>query len=104
MDKEKVTLKYHFTVEGETEQWYLYWLRDLINKIDDIDVKVSIDCPIYKDPLKRIKRMTVLKDTNIYHLSDYESAEEIHVTAFKKTMERMKEAEQYKDGIKYTFG
>lgn len=25
------TLKYTFTVEGETEQWYLLWLRDQIN-------------------------------------------------------------------------
>ena len=25
------TKKYVFTVEGETEQWYFYWLRDQIN-------------------------------------------------------------------------
>ena len=26
------TKKYTFTVEGETERWYLLWLRDRINE------------------------------------------------------------------------
>lgn len=31
MPVRKITKKYYFSVEGETEQWYLEWLRDLIN-------------------------------------------------------------------------
>ena len=31
MGDRKETKKYTFTVEGETEQWYLYWLRNQIN-------------------------------------------------------------------------
>ena len=31
MADRKETKKYIFTVEGETEQWYLYWLRDQYN-------------------------------------------------------------------------
>ena len=31
MIKKKSTKKYYFTVEGETEQWYLKWLETLIN-------------------------------------------------------------------------
>ena len=28
----KLTKKYHFSVEGETEKWYLDWLKDNINQ------------------------------------------------------------------------
>ena len=31
----KSTKKYYFTVEGETEQWYLKWLQDRINESTD---------------------------------------------------------------------
>ena len=31
MSERLETIKYTFTVEGETEQWYLEWLRDQIN-------------------------------------------------------------------------
>ena len=31
-DEKLYTKKFVFTVEGETEQWYLEWLRDQINK------------------------------------------------------------------------
>lgn len=31
MANRKSTKKYYFSVEGETEQWYLKWLQDLIN-------------------------------------------------------------------------
>lgn len=34
MAKMKSTKKYYFTVEGETEQWYLKWLQDIINETD----------------------------------------------------------------------
>ncbi len=32
MNEKRETKKYVFTVEGETEQWYLYWLRDQISE------------------------------------------------------------------------
>ena len=31
----KSTKKYYFSVEGETEEWYLLWLRDLINSTEE---------------------------------------------------------------------
>ena len=46
-----------FSVEGETEQWYLYWLRDMINKFEEACYTVSTDCKIEKDPLKRAKSL-----------------------------------------------
>jgi len=29
----KENRKYYFTVEGETEKWYLQWLQDTVNGI-----------------------------------------------------------------------
>ena len=55
MAKRKPTRKYYFSVEGETEQWYLKWLQDVINATEEAAYKVSIDCPVNKNPLKRAK-------------------------------------------------
>lgn len=42
MGDRKETKKYTFTVEGETEQRYLYWLRDQINACQDAVYQISI--------------------------------------------------------------
>lgn len=42
MIKRKSTKKYFFTVEGETEKWYLEWLRDRINECEKANFKVSL--------------------------------------------------------------
>lgn len=52
----KYTNKYYFSVEGETEKWYLEWLRDRINELDESRYKVSIDCKVEKDPYRRAKK------------------------------------------------
>ena len=104
MAKRKSTKKYYFSVEGETEQWYLLWLRDLINSTDEAAYKVSFDCKIEKDPLKRAKGLTVTGKTEIYHISDYESEEEYHVRQFTDAMDRMKEATKLGKQIVYKFG
>ena len=44
----KSTSKYYFSVEGETEQWYLKWLQDVINNTEESAYKVSFDCPVQK--------------------------------------------------------
>ena len=31
MANRKMNARYYFTVEGETEKWYLEWMRDAIN-------------------------------------------------------------------------
>lgn len=31
MAARKINKKYYFTVEGETEKWYLDWIKQLIN-------------------------------------------------------------------------
>ncbi len=104
MAKRKVTNKYYFSVEGETEQWYLKWLEGQINQSTDSRYQVSIDCQVQKDPLKRVKRMVVTGKTEIWHLSDYESNELAHVKQFTETMDRMKQARQAGKQISYQFG
>ena len=104
MAKRKSAKKYYFSVEGETEQWYLFWLRDLINNTEEAAFKVAIDCKIEKDPLKRAKGLTLTGKTEIYHISDYESDEEYHVKQFMDAMDRMKQAMQLGKQITYKFG
>lgn len=104
MAKMKKANKYHFTVEGATENWYLKWLQDKINEAPDATFKVSLDCPIQKNPLKQAKKMKILRKTEIYHISDYESDEPIHVKEFKETMDNMKKAKGLGKQITYKFG
>lgn len=94
---------YFFSVEGETEYWYLKWLENIININENSTNKVSIKCDIQKDPLKYAKKLTVLGKTVVYHLSDYESDESVHVRQFFTTMDRMKQASSDKQ-ITYRFG
>ncbi len=87
MIKRKSTLKYYFSVEGETELWYLEWLQDQINNTLEASSKVSFNKQIQKDPLKRAKSLAITSKVEIWHLSDYESSEEIHVKQFRETMD-----------------
>ncbi len=96
MQNKKSTLKYYFSVEGETENWYLKWLQELINNTEESEYLVSIDCPVNKNPVKRVKSMNVTKKITIYHFFDYESDDEIHVKRFKEAMDNMKKAQTYK--------
>lgn len=102
MRKENRT--YYFSVEGETEQWYLEWLQRIINAEPNAKYTVKLDSKIQKDPLSRAKRMTIVGKTEITHIFDYESDEEIHVKQFKTTLERMKDAQNIGKNIKYHLG
>jgi len=94
---------YFFSVEGETEQWYLKWLQNLINGSESATHKITIRCDVQKDPVKYAKKLNILGETTIYHLSDYESDELVHVQQFATTIDRMKKASQDKQ-ITYKFG
>lgn len=102
MRKENRT--YYFSVEGETEQWYLEWLQRIINAELNAKYTVKLDSKIQKDPLSRVKRMTIVGKTEITHIFDYESDEEIHVKQFKTALERMKDAQNTGKNIKYHLG
>ncbi len=100
----KATKKYCFSVEGETEHWYLKWLQDKINEIKESAYKVSLECPVQKNPIKRAKSMIVTEKTEVWHISDYESSDPIHVDALRRTMDNMKTAASLGKQITYRSG
>ncbi len=104
MAQMKENRKHYFTVEGECEQWYLQWLQNKINTEPASIYKVTLDCPIQKDPVKRAKSLVVTGKTDITHVFDYESDEEVHTAQFRTTLDRMKEAHSLGKEIKYHNG
>ena len=95
---------YFFSVEGETEKWYLEWLQRTINAESTALYTAKFDCLIQKDPLKRAKGLIVLDKTEITHIVDRESEEAIHVQQFETMLNRMKEAGNIGKNIKYNLG
>lgn len=102
MRKENRT--YFFSVEGDTEQWYLEWLQRAINAAPEAACTVKLDCKIQKDPFARVKRMKIVRKTEITHLFDYESGEEEYEREFKTVIDRMREAESSGKDIQYRIG
>ena len=84
MANRKMNARYYFTVEGETEKWYLEWLRDAINADPRSKVKVVCSPKVQKNPVKWAKAKTNLdKSAKVFHVFDFEDEEPIHVKAFK---------------------
>lgn len=101
MSRMKTTRKYHFSVEGETEKWYLDWLQKTINNESSATHKVLIESKIEKNPLKRAKSMGVLSKIEITHLFDYESNDDVHTIQFIKTLDLLKESSKQGKQLKY---
>ena len=96
----KTTQKYYFSVEGETEKWYFDWLQEKINSESAAKNKVSIDSKI-QNPIKRAKSINVLTKTEIIHVFDYESNDEVHTVQFIKTLDSLKGTSKLGKQIKY---
>ncbi len=102
MASRKMNARYYFTVEGETEKWYLEWLRDAINAGPRAKVKVVCSPKVQKNPLKWAKANTNLdKNAKVFHVFDFEDEEPVHTKAFRDTLESMKKAGQLGRGFKY---
>ena len=95
---------YYFSVEGETEKWYLDWLQKTINAVPLAKYNVKLDAKIQKDPLARAKGLSILGRTEITHIFDRESEEEIHVKQFQETLDRMKAVQRTGKQITYKLG
>lgn len=93
--------KYFFSVEGETEKWYLDWLEKKINSIDSLDYKVKLESKVEKNPMKRAKQLTAVSKPKIVHIVDFE--EENNESNFKDILSYMKEAQE-KKRVKYILG
>ena len=103
MNEKRETKKYVFTVEGETEQWYLYWLRDQINKCESRQYNVAIDAKVQQSPKKFYKTVNAKTTPEAFHICDVESNEPVHVEKFRNILSEMKEAKTQKK-ITYQLG
>ncbi|NLO38659.1 MAG: RloB domain-containing protein [Ruminiclostridium sp.] len=104
MANRKPNRKYYYSVEGETEKWYLEWLKDVINNNEASAFTVSILCSVQKNPLKYAKSLVITEKIEVYHLSDYESDDPVHFQQFTQTMNNMKKAREIGKQINYKFG
>lgn len=95
---------FYFSVEGETEKWYLDWLQEIINATETARYVVKLDSKIQKDPIARVKGMTILKKTQVTHIFDRESEADIHTKQFQTTLDRMRAAEKIGKSIEYRLG
>lgn len=100
----KPTKKYYFTVEGETEYWYLSWLKDKINKHPAAKFKVSFNSKVEKNPIKRAKSINVLSKTEITHVFDYERNDAVHIAQFIETVDKLKKTMKLGKDITYNSG
>lgn len=100
----KQSKSFYFSVEGETEYWYLKWLSNVINASQEAKFKSSFNLKIEKDPISRAKGLSILGRTEIFHIFDRESEEPIHVQQFERTLRRMRDAQQIGKTIKYSLG
>lgn len=103
MPKKRETLKYTFTVEGETEQWYLLWLRDQINACPDREKNIAIVPKVQQSPAKFYKGTSRKSTPVVTHICDVESNEAIHVAKFQTILSEMKAAQTDKQ-IVYNLG
>lgn len=102
MENRKVNSRYYFTVEGETEKWYLEWLRDAINADQRAKVKIACSPKVQKNPVKWAKANTNLdKNAKVFHVFDFEDEEDIHTEAFKKVLASMKKVSSLGRGFTY---
>ncbi len=105
MAERKEIRKYFFTVEGETEKWYLEWLRDRVNESPDAAFRVSISAEVNQSPGKYAKRANPIATPKVTHLCDYESNEDVHVTKFHGILSQLKDANRIKGRrFKYMLG
>ena len=85
MSEEKLySKKFVFTVEGETEKWYLEWLRDQINKCESRKYNVAINVKVQQSPKKHFKNLNALTTPVVFHICDVEGNEPAYIAKFKK--------------------
>ena len=100
----KQTLTYYFSVEGETEQWYLEWLEAQINVNGNANYIVKFIIKVEKDPVSFVKKLVVQKKTTIWHLSDIEGSSNEQIQTVHNTLGRLKEAKGLGKSIVYKWG
>lgn len=103
--KRKENRRYVFTVEGETENWYLNWLQEQINLCEKSKYIVSIVSKVQQNPKKYSKTLNPIATPKVIHICDYESNDEEHIKKFKNILSELKEANSLKGKrFKYLLG
>lgn len=100
----KQILTYFFSVEGETEKWYLDWLENQINAAPEARYKVKIKAEVQPDPVSYGKKLTVHSKTTVWHLSDIESSSEEDIRRVHSTLSRLKDVKNLGKAITYKWG
>lgn len=100
----KQILTYCFSVEGETEKWYLDWLEAQINLQEETKFKVKFKAEVQKDPVSYAKKLTVQRRTTVWHLSDIEGSTPSHIQSIENTLGRLKDAKNLGKDITYHWG
>lgn len=100
----KQTLTYYFSVEGETEKWYLDWLQEQINAVPEAKYNVKIKAEVQPDPVSYGKKLTVHSKTIVWHLSDIESSSEDDIRRVHSTLGRLKDVKKLGKAITYKWG
>ena len=97
------TKKFVFTVEGETEQWYLEWLKDQINQCDNRKYNLAVEIKVQQSPRKFYKTVNAKTVPEVFHICDVESTEQVYVDKFKTILAELKDANTQKK-ITYKLG
>ena len=95
-DEKLYTKKFVFTVEGETEKWYLEWLKDQINTFEGRNYNVTVDAKVQQSPKKFYKNANAKATPEVFHICDVESNDPVHVEKFQNILSEMKEAKTQK--------
>ncbi|MCD8380485.1 MAG: RloB family protein [Lachnospiraceae bacterium] len=102
MSGRKPAKKYYFSVEGQTEMWYLKWLEKEINSAAASLWKVVFDCKVEKNPVSRVKSLTITEKTEIFHIIDVEGTGQDDISNFERALDHMKAAEKLGKNVKYS--
>lgn len=100
----KICNKYYFSVEGETEKWYLEHLQNLINEKDSLPYKVKFDIKINKSIISRAKSISAPYKVKVFHICDYESKDEKHVNQFDKVLKDLSLVKKINRNLDYELG
>ena len=95
-DDKLYTKKFVFTVEGETEKWYLEWLRDQINTCKSRNYNVALDVKVQQSPKKVYKSANAKAAPEVFHICDVESSDPVHIEKLQNILSEMKEAKTQK--------
>lgn len=97
--------EYYFSVEGETEEWYLEYLQKLINNCEKSVYNVKF-IKEKQDPVNFVKSHTFMKKSAVLigHIIDIESKDYEHKKKFCNQLSSMKKAQNIGKQVKYILG